>query len=110
VNPVHSKMLVNRKLRSRETRLSILDAKTVPNACKIGRSLPNITLPVTSKEHGKKGRIDLENLEIICLNRFVTSNRSDGFGNPIRVSGSKDRNRMGSEDLCSRETDRTVPR
>jgi hypothetical protein len=53
---VYSKMLVEKGfMQSR-------DAKTVPKACKIELSLPNLTLPVNNTV--KEGRIDLEKLKL----------------------------------------------
>jgi hypothetical protein len=56
VSPVYSKIPVETGfMQSR-------DVKTVPKACKIGLSLPNLTLPVNNTV--KEGRIDLEKLKL----------------------------------------------
>jgi hypothetical protein len=62
VNAVYGKIPGNRKLRSRETRLSNL--LLYRKACKIGLSPPNWTLPVNNTV--KKGRIDLESLKLFA--------------------------------------------
>jgi hypothetical protein len=90
VNAVHSKMPVEQGfMQSR-------DAKSVPKACKIGLSLPNLTLPVNKTV--KKGRIDLENLKLFAQSMDSATKPDTSIGYQ-----KKDRNRMGSEDLVDRQ-------
>jgi hypothetical protein len=93
-------MPVNRKLRSRETRRSILDAKTVPKACKIGLSPPNWPLPVNNTVKKRKN----------CLYRRyqqrMKPNTSIGYPNGYQ----KDWKLNGLRGFSSRDKDRTVPK
>jgi hypothetical protein len=74
--------------------MQLRDAKTVPKACKIGLSLPNLTLPVNNT-------VKKEELTWKTWNCLLES--MDSVVNETRYGYQKDRNRMGSEDLVERE-------